>query len=72
MLARLLFFVPSYLEAIGKLCQQYLSWVSICPYPFSFSCVDFSTYLGSPSTQGSLDSSKVGLALVMATAQENI
>jgi len=32
-LARLLFFVPSYPEVIGKLCQQCLSWVSICPYP---------------------------------------
>ncbi|NWY62210.1 NWD1 protein, partial [Chionis minor] len=33
MLARLLFFVPSYPEVIGKLCQQCLSWCSACPYP---------------------------------------
>ncbi|KFV51482.1 NACHT and WD repeat domain-containing protein 1, partial [Gavia stellata] len=32
-LARLLFFVPSYPEVIGKLCQQCLSWCSVCPYP---------------------------------------
>ncbi|NXK54800.1 NWD1 protein, partial [Chauna torquata] len=32
-LARLLFFVPSYPEVIGKLCQQCLSWFSVCPYP---------------------------------------
>ncbi|NXL09736.1 NWD1 protein, partial [Mesembrinibis cayennensis] len=32
-LARLLFFVPSYPEVIGKLCQQCLSWCSACPYP---------------------------------------
>ncbi|NXS60170.1 NWD1 protein, partial [Brachypteracias leptosomus] len=33
MLARLLFLVPSYPEVIGKLCQQCLSWCSVCPYP---------------------------------------
>ncbi|NXY69783.1 NWD1 protein, partial [Glareola pratincola] len=33
MLARLLFFMPSYPEVIGKLCQQCLSWCSVCPYP---------------------------------------
>ncbi|XP_009893499.1 PREDICTED: NACHT and WD repeat domain-containing protein 1 [Charadrius vociferus] len=33
LLARLLFYVPSYPEVIGKLCQQCLSWCSVCPYP---------------------------------------
>ncbi|XP_047933726.2 NACHT domain- and WD repeat-containing protein 1 isoform X1 [Anser cygnoides] len=32
-LARLLFFVPSYPEVIGKLCQQCLSWFSARPHP---------------------------------------
>ncbi|NWV01394.1 NWD1 protein, partial [Upupa epops] len=32
-LARLLYFVSSYPEVIGKLCQQCVSWCSICPYP---------------------------------------
>lgn len=32
-LARLLFFVPSYPEVIRKLCQECLSWYSVCPYP---------------------------------------
>ncbi|XP_068517399.1 LOW QUALITY PROTEIN: NACHT domain- and WD repeat-containing protein 1 [Anas acuta] len=32
-LARLFFFVPSYPEVIGKLCQQCLSWFSTCPHP---------------------------------------
>ncbi|XP_010151382.1 PREDICTED: NACHT and WD repeat domain-containing protein 1 [Eurypyga helias] len=32
-LARLLGFVPSYPEVIGKLCQQCRSWCGACPYP---------------------------------------
>ncbi|NXA53517.1 NWD1 protein, partial [Nothocercus julius] len=32
-LARLLFLMPSYPEVIGKLCQQCLSWFSVCPHP---------------------------------------
>ncbi|NXL93277.1 NWD1 protein, partial [Alectura lathami] len=32
-LARLLFFAPSYPEVIGKLCQQCLSWFHACPHP---------------------------------------
>ncbi|NWI89563.1 NWD1 protein, partial [Pitta sordida] len=32
-LARLLPLVPSYPELIGQLCQQCLSWCSVCPYP---------------------------------------
>ncbi|NXE55376.1 NWD1 protein, partial [Casuarius casuarius] len=32
-LARLLSLMPSYPDVIGKLCQQCLSWFSVCPYP---------------------------------------
>ncbi|KFV73473.1 NACHT and WD repeat domain-containing protein 1, partial [Struthio camelus australis] len=32
-LARLLFLMPSYPDVIGKLCQQCVSWFSVCPYP---------------------------------------
>ncbi|XP_025922865.1 NACHT domain- and WD repeat-containing protein 1 isoform X2 [Apteryx rowi] len=32
-LARLLFLMPSYPDVIGKLCEQCLSWFSVCPYP---------------------------------------